>query len=168
MAKLIRIQRKRRRENRTDYESRFSLLKSGVKRIAIRKTNRFILIQLVESKESQDRVLNGITSKLLISEGWSEKFSGALKSIPAGYLTGLLFAKKIDNKEKYIIDLGIARNKKGSRLYAAVLGLIDGGLNICADKKVMPSKEDVEGKNVNPNLKEIIKKVKAKIVGGKK
>ena len=98
-----RREKRRRRENKTDYKLRMNLLKSGKNRIVIRKTNKYFIVQVVESRESQDKVLVGVSSKDLLKNGWDKEFSGSLKSLPAGYLTGLLFAKKIEDKKNEFI-----------------------------------------------------------------
>ena len=165
MTKIVRVPKKRRRLNITDYKARLILLKSNAVRIVIRRTNRYMIIQSVESENAQDKIIFGLTSKALIQEGWNEKMTGNLKSIPACYLTGILFAKKVDTNKRYIIDLGMARNIQGSRIFAAVKGLIDGGLKLNADAKAFPSKESLEGKNTKEETKEIVKKIKEKLLG---
>ncbi len=156
--------RKRRRENKTDYKLRSNLLKSGMHRIVIRKTNRYFIAQIVESNEAQDKVITGVTSKDLIEKGWNEKFQGSLKSIPAAYLTGLLLAKTVKNsKDKFIVDLGMARTVSGSRIFAVVKGLIDGGLKIDANKKVFPVDARLKGEHLKADVKKMISEVRAKI-----
>ena len=87
--------KRRRKEYKTDYKKRFGLLKSGVPRIVFRKTNKYVSAQYVTSKEAQDKVILGISSKNLIKYGWPEISKGSLKSITASYLTGYLVGKKI-------------------------------------------------------------------------
>lgn len=171
--------KRRRREGRTDYKLRLGLLKSGLSRIVIRKTNKYFIVQAVESNEAQDKVVVTVSSKELLKNGWDEKKSGSLKSIPAGYLTGLLFAKKLgdgaargipskkgtgvpsSSGKKYIVDLGMARTIKGSRVFAVVKGLVDGGLNIVADEKVFPSDERLMGEH--SGMKDMVIKIKEKL-----
>ena len=153
----LRTMKRRRKEGRTDYKLRLGLLKSGLPRIVIRRTNKYFIAQAVESVEAQDKVIATISSKELLGNGWDKKKGGSLKSIPAGYLTGLLFAKKIKGG-KYIVDLGMARTEKGCRAFAVVKGLIDGGLDIAADEKVFPSEERLLGGH--NELKEMVAKVK--------
>ena len=129
--------KRRRRESRTDYKLRTGLLKSGIPRIVVRRTNKYFILQAVESNEAQDKVTATVTSKNLLKNGWDAKAGGSLKSIPAGYLTGLLMAKKL-GKGKFIVDLGMARTEAGSRVFAVVKGLIDGGLDIPANEEVFP------------------------------
>ncbi len=158
----MRTIKKRRQESKTDYKLRLSLLKSGKPRIVIRRTNKYFIVQVIESHEAKDKAIAGITSKELLKNNWNKKYSGSLKSIPAGYLTGLLFAKKL-KKGEFIIDLGMARTIKGSRVFSVVKGLIDGGLKINADKKAFPSQERLNGEHLKPELKEMIEKIKEKI-----
>jgi large subunit ribosomal protein L18 len=154
--------KKRRLENKTDYKLRMSLLKSGTPRIVIRRTNKYFIVQAVESSEAQDKVTMSVTSKDLIKSGWDAKKAGSLKSIPAGYLTGLLLAKKL-KKGKFIIDLGMARTLSGSRVFSVVKGLIDGGLDISANEKAFPTEERLNGEHLKEDVSKIIKGVKSKI-----
>jgi len=164
----LRTMKRRRKENKTDYKLRTGLLKSGISRIVVRRTNKYFIVQAVETNEAQDKVIVTITSKELLSprddsgepkNGWDVKKGGRLKSIPAGYLTGLLFAKKI-GKGKFIMDLGMARTESGSRVFAVVKGLIDGGLDISADEKAFPSEERLNGEHLKPEVKAMIDKIK--------
>lgn len=156
------IPKRRRMENKTDYKARFVMLKSGVPRLVIRRTNRYVVLQLVESNQSQDKVLAGVSSKALLEKGWDEKSAGSLKSIPAAYLTGMLFAKQLGKKD-VIIDMGMIKNQAGSRIYAAVKGLIDGGLKISADPKIFPPQDRLEGKHLSENVQKILNKVKGNL-----
>ena len=157
----MRTQKKRRREGKTDYKLRTGLLKSGVPRIVVRKTNKYIIVQLVESDESQDKIITGITSRDLLKKGWDKKYQGSLKSIPAAYLTGLMLAKKIkERKDEFILDMGMAIHLPGSRIYSAAKGLIDGSLNVKVSKKVFPSEERLKGEHLKPELKKIVSKVR--------
>ena len=85
--------KRRRKEFKTDYKKRFALLKSGLPRVIFRKTNKYLIVQYVKSDNAQDKILLGIDSKVLLKYGWPKEES--IKSIPAAYLTGYLFGKKI-------------------------------------------------------------------------
>ena len=153
--------KRRRREGKTDYKARRLMLSSGMPRIVVRRTNKYFILQAVESKEAQDKVIATITSKDLLKNGWDKKKAGSLKSIPAGYLTGILMAKKL-GKGSYIMDLGMARTEKGNRIFAVVAGLVKGGLDIRASEEVFPSEDRLLGEHCA--LKEMV----AKIEGGLK
>ena len=133
----MRVAKRRKRQRKTDYKARIELLKSEAPRIAIRKTNRYIIIQYIISKEAKDKTLIYANSRELLKLGWLKEWKNSLKSIPASYLTGFLAGKKILNKEKQIaeekqpiLDFGLQREIKGSRIYATVKGLIDAGVKI--------------------------------------
>jgi large subunit ribosomal protein L18 len=102
------------------------------------------------------------TSKELLKNGWDEKFAGSLKSIPAGYLIGLLMAKKI-KRGKFVVDVGMARTVGGSRIFAVVKGLIDGGLDISANEKVFPTEKRISGEHLKPEVKAMVAKVREKL-----
>lgn len=158
----LRTIKRRRMENKTDYKLRLGLLKSETQRVVVRRTNKYFIAQLVESKEAQDKVVLGVTSKDLVELGWNTKNLGSLKSIPAGYLTGYLLAKK-SKGAKAIVDLGMAIKQDGGRIYSVVAGLIDGGMKINANAKVFPSKERLAGEHLEPEVKSMIEKVKSNI-----
>jgi large subunit ribosomal protein L18 len=158
----LRTQKRRRREAKTDYQARLALLKSGMPRIVVRRTNRYFIAQIVESKEAQDKVTLGVSSKDLLEYGWNEKFVGSLKSISAGYLTGYLLAKKA-GKGEYIVDLGMTTKQNGGRIYSVLAGLVDGGLKVRANEKVFPSKERLMGEHLETEVKEMIAKVKVNL-----
>ena len=158
----LRTQKKRRREAKTDYKLRLNLLKSEKPRIVIRRTNKYFIVQVVESHEAQDKILSTTTSKDLLKNGWDKKYEGSLKSIPAGYLTGLLVAKSLE-KGDYIIDLGMTRTIAGNRSYSVVKGLIDGGAKINANEKVFPKEERLNGEHTKEEIKVMIAKIKEKL-----
>lgn len=159
----LRTMKRRRRENKTDYKLRTSLLKSGIPRIVVRRTNKYFTLQVVESNEAQDRVVTGVTSRDLLKNGWDSKKLGSLKSIPAGYLTGILLAKKLGGG-KFIMDLGMSRTISGSRVFAVVKGLVDGGLDIPVNESIFPTEDRIAGEH----LKEEVKTMIAKVSGGLK
>ena len=161
--KGLRTLKRRRRESKTDYKARRILLMSGIPRIAVRLTNKYFILQAIESHEAQDKVIATITSKDLLKNGWSNDNAGSLKSIPAGYLTGILMAKKLKTG-KFIMDLGMARTLSGGRMFSVVKGLVDGGLNIPADGKVFPSQERLNGEHLDKEMKSMIEKVKGGLI----
>ncbi|MEA3329773.1 MAG: 50S ribosomal protein L18 [Nanoarchaeota archaeon] len=163
---MPKTQKKRKQQRRTSYKKRLGMLKSGKDRIAIRKSNNYILIQLITSNEAKDKVLINVNSKELIKNGWPKELEGSLKSVSAAYLTGYLFGKKLLEKKKdskVILDLGLQRNVHGNRLYAALNGIVDSGVEIAHDKKVFPSEDRVNGKHLKENVQKIIKTVMEKI-----
>jgi len=159
---MARIPKRRRLERRTNYSKRRKLLEGRKPRIIARKTNRYIILQYVESRAAQDSVKVSVNSKTLLENGWPKEKEGSLKSIPAAYLTGMLFGSKIKKMQEGILDLGLERSTKGSRIYAAVKGINDAGAKVSCNPEMYP-------KNTEGKMKEIFDKVKSGISkqGGK-
>jgi large subunit ribosomal protein L18 len=134
---------RRRREGKTNYKKRLALLKSRKLRLVIRKFNKNIIAQIIEYHPEGDRVIASSHSNELEKYGW--KFNKG--NIPAAYLVGLLIGKKAKGKEA-ILDLGLQSPVKGGRLYAALKGVIEGGLKINAEEKIFPKQERIEGKHI--------------------
>ncbi len=155
---MTRTIRRRRLEAKTDYKTRLDLLASGKTRVVIRKTNRYIIIQLVSSLNAQDKVIFSTTSKVLLSKGWPKEKSGSLKSLQAAYLTGHIFGASIKNKIKEcILDLGMQRNVKNSRVYASLKGIVESGLKIPHSSSILPPDDLIEA---NKSTLSIYKKIK--------
>jgi len=158
--------RKRRIQSKTDYRKRMAFLKSGKPRIVVRRTNKYLIIQYVKSVESKDSVILGITSKELLKYGWPKTSLGSLKSITAAYLAGYLVGRKIVKKEKKhsaIADIGIHRNVHGSRIYSAIKGIVDAGVNLSYDNSVAPSEDRIKGRHLSSEAKNVFEKVKEAI-----
>ncbi len=154
--------RRRRLERKTDYKARFALLKSGSKRIVVRKTNRYIIAQIVETEIAQDKTIISISSKDLLKKGWPEEYRGSLKSLPAAYLAGFLLGKlaREKNIKSAILDIGMQRNIHKSRLYAFLKGAIDADLKISHQPDALPTESDLQK---NEKLAKLINRLKEKI-----
>jgi len=137
---------KRRRELKTNYAKRMSLLKSGNNRVVLRISNLYANIQYVEHNTKGDNTKFSLLSKDLNEFGWTKGY----KSVPACYLAGYLFGKNVLHnklKKDAILDLGLQNAFKNGRLFAVVKGVIDSGLNIPCDKEVFPSDDRIKGKH---------------------
>lgn len=135
------IPRRRRAEAKTDYKLRLSLLKSNKPRLVIRKTNKYLIAQIIESDIAQDKVICGITSKALLSKDGDN--AGKLKNRESAYQTGLLLGNKALEKgvKTAILDMGMHRNVQKSRIFALLNGAVDAGLNIPHSKEAFPELE---------------------------
>jgi len=145
MKKQTKLVKKRRHQGKTNYNRRLVLLKGGCLRFVVRKSNKYLVMQIVESVHAQDKVLIGISTKELLKHGWPEDRQGSLKSLGAAYLGGLLLGRKAGEKIKgrVILDLGLIPNTKGSRVYAGVKGLRDSGVDISVNEEVFPEDEKI-------------------------
>jgi large subunit ribosomal protein L18 len=137
---------RRRRESKTDYKSRLSLLKSGKPRLVVRRSLKYIRAQIVEYDPTGDKTALSATSSELRALGW--KF--ACNNIPAAYLTGLLIGKKAKDKNiaEVVLDSGLYKSTKGSRVYAVVKGAHDAGLKMPHSDGMLPSDERVAGQHI--------------------
>lgn len=158
---------RRKREQKTNYKKRLNLLKSGSTRFVVRLTNKNTITQLIKYKEDGDQVVSHASTCDLKGFGWSHSTSNT----PAAYLGGLLcgFRAKKKGIEKAILDSGLHPHTKGSKIYAAVKGLLDSGIHIPVDEDVIPSKDRISAKAIasyNKGSKDIEKdfeEIKAKI-----
>ncbi|MEK6858850.1 MAG: 50S ribosomal protein L18 [Nanoarchaeota archaeon] len=139
MKEIGRTIKRRRHEYKTDYKARVQLLSSEKPRIVVRRTNRYVVAQLVSSEKAQDRIIVGVSSEELVALGWPTSLEGSLKSIPAAYLTGLLFAQKAKaHASEAILDIGMQRSASRGRLYAFLAGVIAGGMHVPHNKSALP------------------------------
>jgi large subunit ribosomal protein L18 len=161
--KQTKLVKKRRLKNQTNYTRRILLLRGRKPRFVVRKTNRYIILQIIESKHAQDKAIYAVNTKELIKQGWPKDKQGSLKSIPAAYLGGYLLGKKAkDLKSEVILDLGLIPNTKGSKIYAALKGLADSGIKINFNEAIFPSEEKIQGNFVKVES-EVLNKIKSSI-----
>jgi large subunit ribosomal protein L18 len=137
---------RRKRQGRTYYKKRFKILMSNKPRFVVRTSLRDLHASLIEYQEKGDKVIFTINSKDLAKLGWKSD-SG---NVPSAYLIGLVAGKKALSIgiKNAIFDIGLNKSIKGSRLYAALAGAVDSGLNIPYDKSILPSKERISGEHI--------------------
>ena len=151
---------RRERELKTDYKKRLALLKSRTARLVVRVSNKNVVCQLIEHSENGDKVLASGSSKELQKLGWTT----ARANTPAAYLTGYLCGKKGKGKvEKAILDMGFQSIIKGSKVFAALKGAVDAGVDIPHDASVLPSPERLEGAHMKGDVKAQVAEMKKKI-----
>ncbi len=141
------ILHRRRREQKTSYKKRLSLLVSRKPRVIIRFTNTKIIAQLVTFDPKGDLVQVGVDSTTLKKHGWNY----SLKNKPAAYLTGVLFGKAAVAKgqKEGILDTGLGAPQKRGKTYAFLKGALDAGMNIPhGDDDIFPDEEKIAGKNI--------------------
>jgi len=142
-----RVPYRRRREGKTDYAARRIMAISDRPRFVVRPSNKNIVIQIITAKIEGDYVLAQSNSKELKEYGWL----GGSKNIPAAYLLGMIAAKKALAKgiDEAILDIGLLRPTKGSRIFSAVKGAIDTGFKIPCDSNIMPNSSSIDGKTIS-------------------
>lgn len=157
-----RIQYHRKKLGKTNYKKRLKLLQSRKDRVVIRRTNKYIVIQLTRYEPAGDKILVSTTSKELIKIGWKH----SCKNIPACYLAGLMLGIKATTSKikEGILDLGLQTPKKGSRLYAALKGVIDSGVDIPSSDDIFPSEDRINGKHISDKVTKDFDVIKSKII----
>ena len=155
------IKHRRRREQKTDYRKRLGLVKSGKVRLVIRKSLDNMRIQFVEYTPQGDVTLVSVLSNQLKKLGWNNS-SG---NLPASYLTGYLAGKKALQKKikEAILDTGLQTSTKGSRIYAALKGVVDAGVNIPHSKDILPEEKRIKGSHINDQIVKNFEDMKRKI-----
>ena len=157
-----RVPFRRRREGRTNYRSRLALLKSGETRLVVRRTNGNVIVQFVDWTKTGDAVKATAVAQELAKLGWQ----GSPKNTPAAYLTGLLAGKRAAaaGVEAAVLDIGRRPPTKGSRVFAALKGVLDAGIDVAhGDESIYPSEERLNGAFLD--LETNFNAVKAKIGG---
>ncbi len=134
---------RRRREQKTDYNQRLNLLKSGKPRLVVRLSNQHTRVQVSEYRTEGDTNQAQTLSKELEEYGWD----GNTGNLPAAYLTGFLAAKKAEADEA-VLDIGLKEKKDGGRVFAALKGAIDAGMNIPAGEEIFPSESRIRGEHI--------------------
>jgi len=124
---------RRKREGRTYYKKRLKILGSSKCRLVVRKSLRNIQVSLVKFDMKGDKVLLTVNSKSLNKLGWK----GDNGNLPSAYLTGA------------ILDIGFSNSTKGNRIYAALAGAKDAGLNIPCDKEILPKEDRFSGSHIS-------------------
>lgn len=137
------VPHKRRREQKTDYQQRHKLIKSGKARAVIRTSNKHTKAHLSQFKPEGDENTAQTTSEELAEYGWEHNTG----NLPAAYLTGYLTGMKADEDEA-ILDLGLREKKAGGRVFAAVKGMNDAGLEIPAGEEVSPTEGRIRGEHI--------------------
>jgi large subunit ribosomal protein L18 len=140
------VPHRRKREGKTDYRLRLRLLKSRKPRFVVRKSLKGITCQIVRYEREGDKILVSSHSRELGKLGW--KFHGG--NVPSAYLTGMLCAEKARKHKisQVILDMGLYRSTPGNRLYSALKGAVDGGLEIPHSGDIFPKQERISGQHI--------------------
>ena len=137
---------RRRREGRTNYHFRYRLIISRKPRLVIRKGNRNINLQLVVAEPAGDRTLLTVNSRELQEFG----YEGSTGNVPASYLAGLLFGKRMKamGQNEAILDMGIHANTRGNRIYSALKGVVDAGVTVPHSPEIFPNEGRIRGEDI--------------------
>jgi len=173
--KRFQVKFKRRRQCKTDYYARQRLItqdknkyKTPKYRFVVRITNRDIICQIFSSDLTHDVCLAYAYSHELKRYG----ITLGLTNYAAAYATGLLLARRVNKKFglqyegnseidgedfnvtadgdkkpfKALLDVGLARTTTGARIFGALKGACDGGIDIPHKDRRFPGSKRNEQK----------------------
>jgi large subunit ribosomal protein L18 len=152
---------RRRQEGKTDYRKRLALLKSGRPRVVVRRSNRNIQVQFTEYAPTGDKVVTGASGTELKKYGWEH----ALSNTSSAYLTGLLAGKKAlkNNVREGILDIGLYTPKRGARIFAALKGVADAGIDIPFGEDIVPGADRLHGGHISEDIAGKVDEIKTRI-----
>ena len=89
------------------------------------------------------------------------------KSVPASYLVGFALGKAAiaAGHEDAVLDIGLAASTPGSRVFAALRGMVEAGLNVPHSEKVLPDDERTKGAHINDSIAGAMDTTKSSIEG---
>jgi len=140
------VQFKRRREGKTNYNKRYKLVDLDKTRMVVRITSNHTIAQLVKIGENGDETLVSASSIQLKEFGWL----GNGKNTSAAYLTGYLFGKRAisENYDETILDIGLQPAIRGTKIYAVLKGALDAGLYIPHNESILPDDSRIRGEHI--------------------
>ncbi|MFB6245233.1 MAG: 50S ribosomal protein L18 [Candidatus Nanohaloarchaea archaeon] len=159
-----RVKKRRRREKATNYEKRLELLQSGRPRAVVRTSNRHTRVHISHFNREGDENTAQTVSGELEEFGWEEHTG----NLPAAYLTGFLAGKRAET-DRAVLDTGLRSIKPGSRVFAAVQGLRDAGVEVPVGDEMVPDDGRMRGEHIEEmkesGITEAFENVKDEIEG---
>jgi large subunit ribosomal protein L18 len=136
---------KRRREGKTNYGARLKLISLDQYRLVVRTSSQHTLVQIIKVTPEGDHTLVAAHSQEIKGLGWL----GSGKNTSAAYLTGFLCGKKAlkEGIDEAVLDLGLKTSINGSKIYAALKGAVDAGMNIPHNESILPPEERIRGEH---------------------
>tara|TARA_B100000767_G_scaffold202747_1_gene189642 strand:- start:3689 stop:4198 length:510 start_codon:yes stop_codon:yes gene_type:complete len=157
---------RRRKAGLTDYRRRLKLLRGRKPRAVVRVSNTRTTCQLVTWAASGDLVTVSVTgSDLSKKYGWPQDFSK--KSVPASYLVGYAMGKAAmaHGAEEAVLDIGLAASTPGNRVFSALKGMVDAGLEIPHGENVLPGEDRINGSHISDDVAAAVETTKTNIEG---
>jgi large subunit ribosomal protein L18 len=135
----FKVPKRRKREGKTNYKKRLTLLLSHKPRLVVRKTHNNVILQIVKYHANGDNILSSAHSKELKAFGYNGHGGNAKAGYLVGYLGGMRAVKNKVNG--VVLDIGMVSSVRGSAVFAVLLGALDSGLNIPHNMEILPSTE---------------------------
>jgi large subunit ribosomal protein L18 len=153
------VKYRRHREGKTDYHKRKTLLLSEKKRLVVRRGANNIVAQIVEYTPKGDKILFSFTSKNLKKIGWD----GHGGNLSSAYLVGYALGLKAKGVKEAILDTGLHKITRGSAIFSCLKGVIDAGLKVPYDEKILPKESRIKGEHINKEYPIKFESMKKKI-----
>lgn len=157
---------RRRLSGQTDYHRRLKLLRGKKARAVVRVSNTRVTCQMVNWSAGGDIVVASVTGTDLSKKyGWPADFSQ--KSIPACYLAGYALGKEAITKgcTDAVLDIGLAGSTPGGRVFSALKGMIDAGMEIPHKDEILPEDDRLNGEHISDKIGSAVESTKKKIEG---
>ena len=157
---------RRRKAGLIDYRRRLKLLTGRKPRAVVRVSNTRTTCQLVDWAASGDLVTLTVTgSDLSKKYGWPNDFSK--KSVPASYLVGYAMGKAAvaQGAENAVLDIGLAASTPGNRVFSALKGMVDAGLEIPHGEDILPDEGRISGSHISDDVAAAVESTKSNIEG---
>ena len=137
---------RRRREGKTNYAARMKLVDLNKSRFVVRVSNTNVTVQIINVGENGDETIVSAHSKELQKMGWL----GGTSNTSASYLTAYLCGKKALDKgvKVAVLDIGLKPSIRGSKIFAAVKGANDAGLNVPYGETIIPEESRISGEHI--------------------
>lgn len=137
---------RRRRDGKTNYAARMKLVDLDKSRLVVRVSNANVTAQIIDVGENGDETIVSAHSNELQKMGWL----GGTGNTSAAYLTAYLCGKKALNKgvTNAVLDIGLKPSIKGSKIFAAVKGANDAGLDVPYGEAIVPEENRITGEHI--------------------
>jgi large subunit ribosomal protein L18 len=140
------------------------MLRGGFARAVVRVTNTQTICQLVNYEPTGDTVKISIDGRTLVEKyGWP--IDASRKSIPASYISGYAMAKAAiaAGHKEAVLDIGLAASTPGNRVFAALKGMVDAGMEIPYGESVLPDDDRINGSHIDDSIAKAVEAAKKSI-----
>jgi|TARA_B100000287_G_scaffold391766_1_gene403652 large subunit ribosomal protein L18 len=113
-----------------------------------------------------DKVALNVTGNDLVKKfSWPDNMSK--KSVPASYLVGYALGKAAlaAGHEDAVLDIGLAASTPGGRVFAALRGMVEAGLNVPHSEEILPDDDRVNGAHIDDSIASAVETTKSSIEG---
>ena len=128
------------------------MLRGGVPRAIVRVSNTQVVCQLAQFDPEGDRIVASVSGSNLTAYGGPA--GASTKAIPACYVAGYALGKSAlsAGHDSAILDIGLAASSPGNRIFSALRGMVDAGLDVPHGEGVLPSDERINGAHIDESL----------------